>query len=230
MLNILIFLKCAGSKDCVFRFSSVGGFASSRLLEYIQKLYYSSHFYILFVAKNNFNQDAPHRLSLDVGDSVIISRESANWYYGYNKKCVYSIIVIYMYDDHNNNNSCICFSIYRNKTQRGIVPKSYIQIVECVLSPKNEYVVKRSEIVDEVTTVLIEWGDLFKKFYLTNHEIFQPIRQKILELIRLRSQILSGNLPVDELKEVKLMITSEIDTGNKLLGECFYINNNNNNI
>lgn len=103
------------------------------------------------------------------------------------------------------------------------MPKSYIQIVDCILSPKNEYIVKRSEIVDEVTTVLNEWGDLFKKFYLTNHEIFQPIRRKILELIRLRSQILSGNLPVDELKEVKLMITSEIDTGNKLLGKCFVV-------
>lgn len=67
--------------------------------------------------------------------------------------------------------------------------------------------------------MLIEWGNLFKKFYLTNHEIFQPIRHKILELIRLRSQILSGNLPVDEMKEIKLKATSEIDTGNKILGE-----------
>ena len=88
-----------------------------------------------------------------------------------------------------------------------------------MLSSKQEYVVKRSEIVDEITTVLGEWGILFKRFYLTNSEIFQPIRRKILELIRLRSQILSGNLPVDEMKEVKLQATSEIDTGNKLLGE-----------
>lgn len=107
----------------------------------------------------------------------------------------------------------------RNKNRRGIVPKSYIHILECVLTSKNEYVVKRSAIVDEITTVLGEWGNLFKKFYLTNHEVFQPIRQKILELIGLRSQILSGNLPVDEMKKVKLMATSEIDTGNKILGE-----------
>lgn len=88
-----------------------------------------------------------------------------------------------------------------------------------MLTSKNEYVVKRSAIVDEITTVLCEWGNLFKKFYLTNHEILQPIRHKILELIGLRSQILSGNLPVDEMKKVKLMATSEIDTGNKILGE-----------
>lgn len=113
------------------------------------------------------------------------------------------------------------FPICRDKSHRGIVPKSYIQIVECVLSQKNEYVVKRSDIVNEITTVLLEWDGLFKQFYLTNQEALQPIRRKILELIRLRSQILSGNLPVDEMKEVKLMATSEIDTGNKLLGKWF---------
>lgn len=93
-----------------------------------------------------------------------------------------------------------------------------MHIVDSVLTPKNEYVVKRSTIVDEITTVLEDWGVLFKRFYLTNHESFQPIRRKILELIKLRAQILSGNLPVDEMKEIKLMATSEIDTGNKLLG------------
>lgn len=41
----------------------------------------------------------------------------------------------------------------------------------------------------------------------------------MLELIRFRSQMLSGNLPVDEMKDIKLKATSEIDTGNKLLGK-----------
>jgi len=41
----------------------------------------------------------------------------------------------------------------------------------------------------------------------------------MLELIKLRAQMLSGNLPVDEMKDVKLKATSEIDTGNKLLGK-----------
>lgn len=31
--------------------------------------------------------------------------------------------------------------------------------------------------------------------------------------------MLSGNLPVDEMKDIKLKATSEIDTGNKLLGK-----------
>ncbi len=41
----------------------------------------------------------------------------------------------------------------------------------------------------------------------------------MLELIKLRSQIVSGNLPVDEMKDIKMKATSEIDTGNKLLGK-----------
>lgn len=41
----------------------------------------------------------------------------------------------------------------------------------------------------------------------------------MLELIRLRSQMLSGNLPVDEMREVKLQATAEVDTGNSILGE-----------
>lgn len=83
--------------------------------------------------------------------------------------------------------------------------------------------VKRSEIVTEITTVLEDWGELFKKFYLSTHANFQPISRKIRELIRLRSQILSGNLPVDEMKEVKLQATAEIDTGNSLLGELILL-------
>lgn len=118
----------------------------------------------------------------------------------------------------NRNFIEFIFLLNRNICEYGIFPKNYIHILDCVLTPKNEYIVKRSAIVDEITTVLTEWGSLFKKFYLTNHEICQQIRHKIFELIRLRSQILSGNLPVDEMKEIKLMATSEIDTGNKILG------------
>lgn len=109
----------------------------------------------------------------------------------------------------------------RNKAALGIFPKSYVHLLECIKS-KDEYVVRRSEIVTEITTVLEDWGELFKKFYLSNHANFLPISRKIRELIRLRSQILSGNLPVDEMKEVKLQATAEIDTGNSLLGELVF--------
>lgn len=39
-----------------------------------------------------------------------------------------------------------------------------------------------------------------------------------MELIEYRSKILSGNLTIDELKDMKKLATSKIDTGNQLLG------------
>jgi hypothetical protein len=58
-------------------------------------------------------------------------------------------------------------------------------------------------------------------FYIpqTSNSSLRAIREKMLELIKLRSQMLSGNLPVDEMKDIKMKATSEIDTGNKLLGK-----------
>lgn len=124
---------------------------------------------------------------------------------------------------------------------KGIFPKSYVHIVADVAVVKNEYRIRRSEIVDEITTILREWHSIFKKFFLVSgiRETNQPIinrrsslireqtsnpslkliREKMLELIKLRAQMLSGNLPVDEMKDIKLKATSEIDTGNKLLGK-----------
>lgn len=113
----------------------------------------------------------------------------------------------------------VWFVIHREKYIQGIVPKSYVRIVDSVLTLKNEYIIKRSVIVDEIKTVLEEWSILFKRFYLTNNENFQPIQIKLQNLIKLRAQLLSGNLPADEMKEIKLSATSEIDTGNKLLGK-----------
>jgi dedicator of cytokinesis protein 1 len=99
-------------------------------------------------------------------------------------------------------------------------------------------VIKHSEIVDEITAILKEWTFFFEKFFLvryaqwvecsvslilfmfsqTSNPGFQAIRQKMLGLIKLRAQILSGNLPADAIKDIKLLATTEIDTGNKLLG------------
>jgi dedicator of cytokinesis protein 1 len=39
----------------------------------------------------------------------------------------------------------------------------------------------------------------------------------MLKLMRCRTKILSGNLPVDEIKDIKHMVTSMIDMGNKLI-------------
>ncbi|XP_062554821.1 dedicator of cytokinesis protein 1 isoform X3 [Armigeres subalbatus] len=146
---------------------------------------------MLAIAKANYcESDKEHRLELDVGDSVVILQEAASWYYGYNRS---------------------------RPHVSGIFPKCYVHIVDSRVSRDGELVVARSEIVEEITTVLKEWQHLYRRFYLYTHPDFKAIRLKMLELIRLRSQLLSGNLPVDEMKDIKLKATSEIDTGNKIL-------------
>lgn len=42
---------------------------------------------------------------------------------------------------------------------------------------RGEYVIKRSEIVDEITTILKEWHDHFKKFYLVREEILKIFKE-----------------------------------------------------
>lgn len=101
--------------------------------------------------------------------------------------------------------------------QRGIFPKSYVRLVESEQT-KEGYTIKRSDFVKEVTIILGDWREHIKQYFLTHDDRLKQLRLKVFELIRLRSQILSGTLPVDELREVKLEATSVIDTGNSLLG------------
>lgn len=51
-----------------------------------------------------------------------------------------------------------------------------------------------------------------------NRAKFDDLRKHISELINYRSKIISGTLPVDELKEVTCEATKEIALGNKLVG------------
>lgn len=98
----------------------------------------------------------------------------------------------------------------RNKNAVGIFPKCYIHKIkpECEQPP----------VVQEITSVLREWGTHWKNLYVTNNPDFEQIQKQIYELIKYRSKILSGTLPIDELKELKKIITSKIDMGNKILG------------
>lgn len=46
-------------------------------------------------------------------------------------------------------------------------------------------------------------------------ERFQQVQSMMYDLMEWRSQLLSGTLPKDELKELKQKVTSKIDYGNK---------------
>ncbi|KAH8278766.1 hypothetical protein KR018_008948, partial [Drosophila ironensis] len=142
-------------------------------------------------AKCNFDQEnKPHRLNLDVGDAVIILKETTYWYYGYKQKA---------------------------KETRGIFPKSYIHLCD-YNNVNGEFCIQRTDIVEEITKVLLEWGAIAKRYFLSTNPSFPKIRQKMNELNSNRAALISGNLPLDEVRKVKLLATNQIDTGNKLLG------------
>jgi hypothetical protein len=50
----------------------------------------------------------------------------------------------------------------------------------------------------------------------TSNPQFKLLREKILSLIKLGSQLENGFLPITKLKEIELEATTEIDTGYKL--------------
>uniref|UniRef100_A0A8C4M3L9 Dedicator of cytokinesis 2 n=1 Tax=Equus asinus asinus TaxID=83772 RepID=A0A8C4M3L9_EQUAS len=69
-------------------------------------------------------------------------------------------------------------------------------------------------LAQEVTTTLWEWGSIWKQLYV---ERFLQVQSMMYDLMEWRSQLLSGTLPKDELKELKQKVTSKIDYGNKIL-------------
>uniref|UniRef100_A0A803TE08 Dedicator of cytokinesis 2 n=1 Tax=Anolis carolinensis TaxID=28377 RepID=A0A803TE08_ANOCA len=71
-------------------------------------------------------------------------------------------------------------------------------------------------LVQEVTCTLWEWGNIWKQLYVVSNPCSQ-VQSMMCELMEWRSQLLSGTLPKDELKELKQKVTSKIDYGNKIL-------------
>ncbi|KAF2895703.1 hypothetical protein ILUMI_10483 [Ignelater luminosus] len=59
----------------------------------------------------------------------------------------------------------------------------------------------------------------------THSKEFEQIKNQIYDLIKHRSKIISGTLPVDELKRITKQVTSEIDMGNKILGLDMIVRN-----
>lgn len=53
--------------------------------------------------------------------------------------------------------------------------------------------------------------------------MFRSVRHMIYDLIEWRSQILSGTLPQDELKELKKKVTAKIDYGNRFVSSVFHV-------
>ncbi|XP_054707947.1 dedicator of cytokinesis protein 1-like [Uloborus diversus] len=146
------------------------------------------------VAVCNFKQDGTHRLHLTVGETVYIQQENEEWFYGCSTK---------------------------NRNSWGIFPKTYVSVKESIIDktgPQEAIIPRESPIVQEITSVIREWGSIWKQLYVLRDNHFEIIRNMMFELIDWRRKIMSGTLPVDELKELKQKATAKIDMGNALLG------------
>ncbi|XP_066457243.1 dedicator of cytokinesis protein 1 isoform X2 [Eleutherodactylus coqui] len=142
----------------------------------------------------NFNARGVDELALQIGDTVHLLETHEGWFRGY---------------------------VLRKKSKKGIFPASYVHLKDATVEGKGQHeAVLPCEIplVQEVTTTLREWSIIWRQLYVhDNREMFNCVRNMIYDLVEWRSQILSGTLPQDELKELKKKITARIDYGNRVL-------------
>ncbi|XP_042193007.1 dedicator of cytokinesis protein 1 isoform X3 [Callorhinchus milii] len=155
------------------------------------------------VAIYNYDSREEVELALEIGDTVHILETYEGWFRGYT---------------------------LRRKVKKGIFPASYIHLKEATVEGKgkeghdngcmqHETVIPNElPLVQEVTTTLREWSAIWRQLYVNdNREMFSRVRHMMYDLIEWRSQILSGTLPQDELKELKQKVTAKIDYGNRIL-------------
>ncbi|XP_062520437.1 dedicator of cytokinesis protein 2-like [Corticium candelabrum] len=143
------------------------------------------------VVVHDFTARNDYELTLPFGAEVHIQEECGGWYRG---------------------------CLIRNKSVKGIFPSSYVHLKDCHVENDGacETVVSKEDpIVQEVSSVLREWGSIWKKRYCERRmDVFNRIRQVMLDLLKYRRQICSGTLPQDRLMELKQVITNKIDWGN----------------
>uniref|UniRef100_H0WLI3 Dedicator of cytokinesis 2 n=1 Tax=Otolemur garnettii TaxID=30611 RepID=H0WLI3_OTOGA len=142
----------------------------------------------------NFQGSGAPQLSLQIGDMVRIQETCGDWYRGY---------------------------LIKHKMLQGIFPKSFIHIKEVTVEKRRNtenIIPAEIPLAQEVTTTLWEWGSIWKQLYVASKkERFLQVQSMMYDLMEWRSQLLSGTLPKDELKELKQKVTSKIDYGNKIL-------------
>ncbi|CAH1782976.1 unnamed protein product [Owenia fusiformis] len=156
----------------------------------------------------NFKDKGSQCLNLIIGETVHIMEENEDWYRGFNPK---------------------------DRSKKGIFPKSYVLIKEAIITKTGTYdriTPKEPPIVQEITSVLREWGHIWKNQYMNSeaNSEFENLKRMMLELIDYRRRIMSKKLTLDEMKEAKRKVTSKIDMGNALLGLDLVIRDEDGNI
>ncbi|XP_067836606.1 dedicator of cytokinesis protein 2-like isoform X2 [Heptranchias perlo] len=159
------------------------------------------------VAVWNFEGTHEHHVPLQIGDTVNILQVCDGWYRGYSLK---------------------------NRSVTGIFPASIIHIKNAIVETRGNQeniVSMEMPLVQEITTTLREWSNIWKQLYMTAQiSKFRQVTSMMCDLMERRSQLLSGTLPQDELKDLKQEVTTKIDFGNKMLEMDLVVRDENGNI
>lgn len=77
---------------------------------------------------------------------------------------------------------------------------------------------KDDPVASEVCSVLLEWNEILRNLFVYREDTKFAQLEKLMEhLIDLRSQLLSGLLTQQQVRELRMKITSKIDFGNRML-------------
>ena len=151
------------------------------------------------VVTYNYLEEGQHRLKLAIGDIVVILSSTDGWFYGYNVK---------------------------SRRLKGIFPKNFVMVKGSMAGHTEIYgtiTLEENPLVQEISSVLREWGSLWKRIYYSHsladeNKIFHSIEGMMRQLISRRRRILSRKLTVDEMRDIKQKVTIIIDVGNAMLG------------
>lgn len=151
----------------------------------------------LCVAVADFQKQHPHHLDgVRLGTLLEITEECEDWYYG-------------RHDDSQTN-------------VKGIFPKNHVKLKKCKTIKRNNAVVVEVDedpVAHEIAGVVKDWHvELIKLHKHRNIDKFKQMRELMMELIKIRQQILGDFLPEDHLNDLKLRTTEKIDIGNRELG------------
>ncbi|XP_072025453.1 dedicator of cytokinesis protein 3-like [Amphiura filiformis] len=143
------------------------------------------------VAIWNFTGKVECGIPLTIGDAIQIEAETEGWFRGY------------------------CIS---NPTKKGIFPATHVHLIPPRKdSLKNLSPDGGSPITQVVSVVLKEWNAILKTKFLNKELWVEDLRDNMLKLIDYRRQVMSGQLPQEQMREAKADITRCIDWVNMRL-------------
>ncbi|CAB4067450.1 DOCK3 [Lepeophtheirus salmonis] len=116
----------------------------------------------------------------------------------------------------------------KNPTYTGIFPATYVQIKNISGSDtegweeENDFdedeLYSDDPVLAEVTSVLLDWRDIWRSLYiLRDDEKFNEIQIIMEQLMEMRRTLISGTLTAEQTREMKLKISEKIDNGNDIL-------------